>query len=101
MRGRPAHSAKIAGSIAQTTTEMIMPHSVYDASPGEDIIGVAQPFRQGGAAFALDFRMLQDKTGRKVSQRGQRARFGNFARLVKVPAMEPMHLLRFGQYLRL
>jgi hypothetical protein len=48
-----AHAAEVVRGFDEASTEVMLPHAVHDAAPGERVVFVRDPLRQSGAAVGF------------------------------------------------
>ena len=51
--GLCAHPAEVVGRVHESAPKVELPHAVHDRAPGERVIRVRDPFREGDSARAL------------------------------------------------
>ena len=65
--GLCAHPAEVVGRVHESAPKVELPHAVHDRAPGERIIRVRDPIREGDSARALAAFFRETKGGWGVS----------------------------------
>jgi hypothetical protein len=53
MRWRAAHATEVIRRVAQAASEMIVPHTIRDAAPGERVLLIGDPVRERRTALGF------------------------------------------------
>ena len=93
MRWFSPHASKVARSVAQALTKMVVPSSVHDAAPGQNVFSMRNPIGKCGSAGRFTQIRSIHKTRWQVPERAERSG-GDFAtRLGYVPSVEQVDFL--------
>ena len=91
---RAAHFPEVVRRVAQAAAEVVMPHAIHDAAPGERVAFVGEPARERGAARGFVAGIGERKIAGQVRQITECAGTDEVGGLIDVAAREQMDRAR-------